>query len=77
METNFIEEHACANPPMPANGDLHCDTRTTGIECFLTCSPGFGFALKPANVYRCTFDTGIWEPENKYPWPDCSGKRKF
>ena len=71
--TTILPEHACANPPVPYNGNISCVELRDGVECLLTCNQGHGFAIPPADRYTCRYDDGIWGPSENMPLPDCSG----
>ena len=68
-----FSEHACANPLIPFNGNLSCDSYYNGLQCTPSCNHGYGFAIPPADSYFCDFDSGYWLPDDKMPIPDCSG----
>lgn len=70
----IVPEHACANHPVPLNGDLDCQPEGNGIACSPSCNKGYGFAITPSNKYFCDYNVGVWVPGNKWPIKDCSGK---
>lgn len=69
--TITVQEHACAFPNIPLNGHRNCTEADNGVFCSLSCSEGYGFALRPPPFYFCAYD-GKWKPEESLPFPDCS-----
>lgn len=71
-----VQEHACANHPVPLNGNLTCNRQDTELTCYPWCQPGYDFAIRPSEKYFCDYRTGFWRPEGKWPIKDCSVSRK-
>lgn len=69
----FSPEHKCVLPKPPVNGNRTCQEDSFGVKCRLSCMKGYDFAMPAADEYFCKFDDGVWLPEDKLPFPDCSG----
>lgn len=68
----FFLAHPCQYPPEPVNGRRHCYETAEGVYCNVSCNEGFAFAIPPAEIYFCAYDS-VWTPEDKMPYSDCSG----
>ena len=68
----FVIAHPCEYPAVPLNGNRTCYEDIDGVVCSFSCKPGYDFAIRPAQEYRCAFDNE-WEPKDQMPISDCSG----
>ncbi|XP_062584689.1 sushi, von Willebrand factor type A, EGF and pentraxin domain-containing protein 1-like [Saccostrea cucullata] len=65
---------ACANDPIPPkNGAVACDSWLDGKFCQVQCQEGYYFKPDyPFHEMLVCGDSGIWEPKEALPIPDCS-----
>ena len=75
MLCDLISAHLCVTPDNPVNGYASCEEGDIGVLCVISCNKGFAFVSPPPTEYFCAYEHGAWLPEEKFPFPDCSGKK--
>ncbi|KZC09215.1 Hemocytin [Dufourea novaeangliae] len=59
---------ACNGEKMGFNGGFYCTSDELGYSCILNCPDGVEFEFPPVNEYKCSYETGTFEPQ---PIPQC------
>ncbi|XP_041475001.1 sushi, von Willebrand factor type A, EGF and pentraxin domain-containing protein 1-like isoform X1 [Lytechinus variegatus] len=66
-----VQQNLCEKPRDPVGGSAICFHTTQGMNCSVTCGPGYAMSTRPRNQYFCALN-GTWYPDGKVPWDDCS-----
>ncbi|XP_071491017.1 LOW QUALITY PROTEIN: sushi, von Willebrand factor type A, EGF and pentraxin domain-containing protein 1-like [Diadema antillarum] len=66
-----VQQNLCQKPRDPVGGSAVCLHTTQGMNCTVTCGPGYALSTRPRGQYFCALD-GTWHPDGKVPWDDCS-----
>ncbi|XP_031828807.2 hemolectin [Nomia melanderi] len=59
---------ACNGEKIGFNGGFHCSSNGDDYSCILNCPDGIEFEFPPAAEYKCSYETGVFEPQ---PIPQC------
>ncbi|KAG7205161.1 hypothetical protein KM043_018256 [Ampulex compressa] len=59
---------ACSTEKLNFNGGFYCISDSDSYSCRLNCPPEIEFEFPPSAFYKCTYDTGIFNPQ---PIPQC------